>query len=173
MWLTETSQTWWPPGSGSCDGGPLRHHRGPAGGQELAVTDETGPVPRRDHGAPSEQTSWRNPGRVSSLVRHPPPGVLAPSMTWTDRPARANVMAAASPLGPDPTTTASNSVTIDWRPLVASADSTAGWTAGRSNNAERHSSAAVPSPDSPIPPGSRCRSVAFLGHADELSHQGC
>ena len=55
-----------------------------------------------------EQTSWRNPGNVSSSVRHPPPGLDAPSKTSTESPARASVSAAAKPLGPDPTTTASS-----------------------------------------------------------------
>ena len=49
-----------------------------------------------------------NPGSVSSSVRQPPPGVDAPSKTSTESPARASVSAAASPFGPDPTTTASS-----------------------------------------------------------------
>jgi len=44
-------------------------------------------------------------------VRQPPPTSGAPSTTVTDRPDPASVMAAASPLGPDPTTTASIAVT--------------------------------------------------------------
>ena len=59
-----------------------------------------------------EQTSWRNPGRVSSAVRVPPPGVSAASYTRTERPARARVMAAARPLGPAPTTIASSSAVL-------------------------------------------------------------
>jgi hypothetical protein len=47
------------------------------------------------------------PGRVSSAERAPPPTVSAASKTITDRPALAKVMAAANPLGPDPTTTPS------------------------------------------------------------------
>src|SRR5690348_14496802 len=56
----------------------------------------------------AEQTSWWKPGRVRSAVRQPPPGVSEASSTSTERPARARVMAAASPLGPAPTTTASS-----------------------------------------------------------------
>ena len=55
----------------------------------------------------AEQTSWWKPGSVSSAVRAPPPMVSAPSSTSTERPASAHVMAAASPLGPAPTTTTS------------------------------------------------------------------
>ncbi len=55
----------------------------------------------------AEQMSWRKPGRVTSAVRAPPPMVALASITSTRRPARPRVMAAASPLGPDPTTTAS------------------------------------------------------------------
>ncbi len=63
-----------------------------------------------------EQTSWAYPGRVSSLVRQPPPGSAAPSMTSTASPALASVIAAASPLGPEPTTTASGCLTTAPRP---------------------------------------------------------
>src|ERR687898_1490226 len=52
--------------------------------------------------------SWMNPGSVSSADRQPPPMVAPASMTWTDRPARASVIAAASPFGPAPMITASN-----------------------------------------------------------------
>ena len=52
-------------------------------------------------------TSCTNPGRVSSAERIPPPTVGAASKRATDRFALASVMAAASPLGPLPTTTAS------------------------------------------------------------------
>src|ERR1700726_1902458 len=54
----------------------------------------------------AEKTSWRKPGSVSASVRDPPPMDAAPSTTRTDLPARASVMAAASPLGPAPTKTA-------------------------------------------------------------------
>src|SRR5262245_62277912 len=47
------------------------------------------------------------PGSVSPAERHPPPIVSAASKTTTLRPVCAMTMAAASPLGPDPTTTAS------------------------------------------------------------------
>src|SRR6266700_260039 len=55
----------------------------------------------------AEQRSWRNPGRVSSAVRQPPPMVSSASSTWTDQPDSASSTAAARPFGPDPTTTAS------------------------------------------------------------------
>src|SRR5258705_27859 len=51
--------------------------------------------------------SCRNPGRVSSAVRQPPPGVSPPSITRTASPALASIMAAARPFGPEPTTRAS------------------------------------------------------------------
>ena len=57
----------------------------------------------------AEQVSWRNPGNVSSSVLDPPPGWLAASSTRTRQPERANVSAAISPFGPEPTTTASYS----------------------------------------------------------------
>src|SRR3954471_9141947 len=47
------------------------------------------------------------PGRVSSAERDPPPIVCLASSTRTERPARASTIAAARPLGPAPTTTAS------------------------------------------------------------------
>src|SRR5215472_8756684 len=47
------------------------------------------------------------PGRVSSAERTPPPAVSAPSSSSTDQPACANLIAAARPLGPEPTTMAS------------------------------------------------------------------
>src|SRR4051812_15476780 len=59
------------------------------------------------------QGSWTNPGSVSSAERTPPPTVCAASYTRTDRPARASSMAAASPLGPAPTTIASR-VDVMW-----------------------------------------------------------
>src|ERR1700682_2977326 len=51
--------------------------------------------------------SWMNPGSVTGSVRVPPPMVDSASSTRTDLPAPARTMAAASPLGPAPTTTAS------------------------------------------------------------------
>src|SRR5439155_16700250 len=59
----------------------------------------------------AEHTSWRNPGRVTSAVREPPPTVPAASTTLMDHPARASSIAAARPLGPALTTTASSSGT--------------------------------------------------------------
>src|SRR5437867_2797817 len=55
----------------------------------------------------AEQTSWTNPGSVSSADLEPPPTVAAASSTSTERPDRAISTAAARPFGPDPTTTAS------------------------------------------------------------------
>ena len=57
----------------------------------------------------AEQTSWTYPGRVSSAERAPPPIVSLASSTVTSQPRRARVMAAAKPLGPEPTTTPSRS----------------------------------------------------------------
>src|SRR5579872_5922253 len=54
-----------------------------------------------------EQTSCTNPGIVSSADRTPPPNVGSASKTMTFRPAWAMTIAAARPLGPDPTTMAS------------------------------------------------------------------
>src|SRR3954454_22141931 len=54
------------------------------------------------------------PGNVTSAERSPPPSVSAASRRTTERPARAIVIAAASPLGPAPTTTASGlTATLD------------------------------------------------------------
>ena len=51
--------------------------------------------------------SWRNPGSVSSSVATAPPARSAASSTRTSFPDCASVIAAASPLGPDPTMSAS------------------------------------------------------------------
>ncbi len=61
-------------------------------------------------GCTAEHTSCLKPGNVSSFVRAPPPGVSAASITSTFQPLRARWIAAASPLGPEPTMTASSSV---------------------------------------------------------------
>src|SRR5262245_1198795 len=53
--------------------------------------------------------SWTKPGSVSSSDRMPPPTVSFLSNTQTERPARANSIPAARPLGPDPMTVASYS----------------------------------------------------------------
>ena len=58
-------------------------------------------------GCTAEKTSWWKPGSVSSAVCSAPPSAGAASTTSTERPARASVIAATSPLGPDPMTTAS------------------------------------------------------------------
>src|SRR5438270_7999125 len=55
----------------------------------------------------AEHTSWMKPGSVRGAEREPPPIVSPASSTRTDLPARAISIAAASPLGPAPTTTAS------------------------------------------------------------------
>src|SRR5450432_4216590 len=57
----------------------------------------------------AEQTSCLKPGNVRASVLIPPPMLLFASNNITDSPACCNVMAAASPFGPDPTTTASYS----------------------------------------------------------------
>src|SRR5260370_13503209 len=53
------------------------------------------------------------PGSVSFSERVPPPMLGAASMTSTDLPARAKVIAAARPFGPDPITIASYELSID------------------------------------------------------------
>src|SRR5579859_5295871 len=58
-------------------------------------------------GRTAAQTSWTNPGSVRASDRVPPPAVGSASWTTTERPAFARVIAAARPLGPEPTTTAS------------------------------------------------------------------
>ncbi len=55
----------------------------------------------------AEHSSWSRPGRVSSLVRVPPPISSAASITVTPTPRVASVAAQARPFGPAPTTTAS------------------------------------------------------------------
>src|SRR5437867_6408394 len=60
----------------------------------------------------AEQTSWTKPGSVSSAERAPPPSVSRASKTQTEQPARASSIPAASPFGPDPTMTASNSISV-------------------------------------------------------------
>src|SRR5262245_18807202 len=62
----------------------------------------------------AEQMSWVNPGSVNSAERAPPPIVGSASMTRTERCARAIVMAAARPLGPEPMTMASNERFASW-----------------------------------------------------------
>ena len=59
------------------------------------------------NGWTAEQMSWMKPGSVSSADRAPPPMVLLASKTTTLHPACASTMAALSPFGPEPTTTAS------------------------------------------------------------------
>src|SRR5579871_3245758 len=61
----------------------------------------------------AEQTSCTKPGRVSSIEREPPPMLSFASNTTTEWPARARVMAAASPFGPAPITTASYEEDVD------------------------------------------------------------
>ncbi len=59
----------------------------------------------------AEQRSWRKPGSVSGSVVSPPPISAARSRTSTRTPASARLSAAASPFGPEPTTTASGART--------------------------------------------------------------
>jgi hypothetical protein len=59
-------------------------------------------------GCTAEQMSWETPlNSGSGSVRAPPPRVGCASKTCTDRPARAQMTAAANPLGPLPTTVTS------------------------------------------------------------------
>src|SRR4029077_10061013 len=58
-------------------------------------------------GSTDEQRSWLNPGSVNASDRVPPPIIDSASSTRTDLPAPARTMAAESPFGPAPTTTAS------------------------------------------------------------------
>src|SRR5262249_45967282 len=53
-----------------------------------------------------EQTSCTKPGNVSSAERSPPPARGSASKTSTSSPASASTIAATSPFGPDPMTTA-------------------------------------------------------------------
>src|SRR6266404_4285166 len=89
------------------------------------------------------------PGSVSSSERVPPPMVAAPSMTSTDLPARASVMAAARPFGPDPITIASYELSIDcdirlpsvgivlFRPTRSTCEHGMGWETQHSKRDER------------------------------------
>ena len=52
------------------------------------------------------------PGSVNSAERAPPPILSRASRTQTEHPARAISIPAARPFGPDPTTTASNSIGV-------------------------------------------------------------
>ena len=90
-----------------------------ASGSEERNGDET------PNGCTAEQTSCSRPGTVSSAVRVPPPIVSSPSSTVTERPACASATAAASPLGPEPTTTASR-VRAFGVPAACSAEEPAG-----------------------------------------------
>ncbi len=84
-------------------------------------------------GCVAEQTSWSSPGTMASIVRVPPPMVSAASRTVTDMPAEASVTAAASPLGPAPTTTAVLSVSYVTQSSVMSRSRPSGATPGRSS----------------------------------------
>src|SRR3712207_5692731 len=65
----------------------------------------------------AEPTSWTKPGNVSCAERVPPPTMASASSTSTERPFRANSTAAARPLGPEPTTTASY-ILLPFLPLM-------------------------------------------------------
>ena len=84
---------------------------GASGWADASPCSASGSVFRNGEASASEttvaQTSWTEPGRVNSAERSPPPMVGCASYTRTDRPARASVIAAASPFGPDPMTRAS------------------------------------------------------------------
>src|SRR6266540_3755972 len=70
----------------------------------------------------AEQTSCTKPGSVSSAERAPPPISSFASYTATEWPARAIWMAAARPLGPAPTTTASGTQEVAVEPLARAPD---------------------------------------------------
>src|SRR5215469_18257158 len=67
----------------------------------------------------AEPTSCTKPGSVNSRERAAPPIVASASSTWTETPARASVIAAASPFGPEPTTIASD---VDIRGILFHGD---------------------------------------------------
>ena len=74
-------------------------------------------------GCPAEQTSWTRPGTVSSAERMPPPISSFASRTVTSSPACASTIAAASPFGPEPITTA----VVMHQPRASFLDSLRGW----------------------------------------------
>ena len=101
---TERSSTAALPSSSGCASGA-------SGCTHASPCSASGSVRRKGETTPigwmAEQTSCKNPGNVSSAVRAPPPIVSFASITRTPRPAWARRIAAASPLGPEPTTIAS------------------------------------------------------------------
>ena len=101
------------PGRRSPPGGPAAgwHRRSPA--PPVARRVRAGRTPRKTatpapRGEPPTHTSCKTPGESGSgAVRAPPPKVGWASTTCTFRPARAQMTAAVSPLGPLPTTVTS------------------------------------------------------------------
>src|SRR3954452_20028590 len=91
-----------PSGSGCAEQAPGGTHSSPNRSKGMAA--KTGEAAAAGYTA--ENVSCWNPGKVSGSVRTAPPGVSAASSTVTGRPARASRMAAASPFGPAPITTA-------------------------------------------------------------------
>ena len=90
--------------------GDLRSDEGRRRGRAGRTARKNGLATAR--GCTAEQRSCVRPGASPrSSVRAPPPSVDSASRTRTDSPALARTTAAASPLGPDPTTTASTSRT--------------------------------------------------------------
>ena len=79
----------------------------PTRGRGARARAAPAPASRRPWGGPPSSRRGAGPGRVSSLVRAPPPIVSAASITVTATPRVARVAAQASPLGPAPTTIAS------------------------------------------------------------------
>ena len=77
--------------------GDPRREQVDAPAREVDVPWKNGEAPRR--GCTVEQTSWWNPGRVSSSVRHPPPGVSAPSMTSTSQSGAGQGQRGRQPVG--------------------------------------------------------------------------
>jgi len=101
-----TSTTALPPGKGCASGMSGWIHSSPRSARgSRAKKGEAAAI-----GWIAEQMSCRKPGSVNAALRVPPPMVGSASSMRTRRPARASSMAAESPFGPLPTTTASGMV---------------------------------------------------------------
>src|SRR6266511_1445997 len=119
-----------------------------AGGCTISRPWRSSGSPRRNgeasaSGWTAEQTSWWKPERVSSAVRQPPPAVAPASSTRTERPALARTIAAASPLGPAPTTTASGSLPLTRLLVLLAARGPAERPKWRAERVERGADAGV------------------------------
>ena len=134
--------------------------------RRAAVTPRTPPgAPTRGRGAPAacartratrcppgrrtRRRRGRSRARVSSADLTAPPGASAASQTTTDRPASASRIAAASPFGPAPMTTASGHAAASWQRrlfagCVAGPERVLGLRAGRSRTRGRRARASGP-----------------------------